>query len=1024
MPRTRVALYRGAIFLMVSVAATAQTKRPLHHRDYDGWNSIQSQVLSRDGKFLAYALFPEDGDGALVVRNLTTGKELRESAGSPPPAQDNTDVEAGAGQQGAVRTIRILFTHDNRFAIAGAFPTKADTDKARKDRKRADEMPRTGMLIVDLAAMTVTRVPDVANFQVPENGESFVAYLKGPKAGAAPAADNPADDRDDAYTQGDQGRGGRGGQAGGGAGRGRRNEYGSDLMVRDLRSASLKERTVEEVIEYSISKDAKTLVYAVASKKEETNGLYSITPGSESAANTLLAGKGHYSKITWDSNQREVAFLSDRDDAASKPAKFKVYLWNRTGAPVEIISAATPGFKNGYGIFERGAMSFSRDGSRLFVSSAPLDEIAALDRESQTGRDSSTSGSTSAQAASDEHVLADLWSWKDDYVQPMQKVRATQERSRSYRGVLNIADRKFVQVSDPSMGGLTPSDDGHVALGTDDREYRHMVDYDGTYNDVYLVDTATGARKLAFKQYRGGGGGGGRGGGGGLQFSPDGKYILAFKDKKWWSVESGSGKMMDLSGGIVDSGKKPVAFYNEEHDTPDEPGSYGSAGWTKDGKWALINDEFDVWAVSPDASASRKLTSGRAAKLQFRVARLDAPDPEEDRGIDPAKPLLFRVENIETRDTGFYTLASLQRGEPQKLLMGPRKYTALGRAKDADVVMVTATTFHDQPDIHVTDSTFKQMKKVTDANPQQAQLLWGTGELIPYRNADGVPLQAALYKPENFDPSKKYPMMIYIYERLTENVNNFVRPGPGTSINISYYVSNGYLVLTPDIVYTTGHPGQSALKCVLPAVQAVVDKGFVNRDAIGIQGHSWGGYQTAYLLTQTGLFKAAEAGAPVVNMISAYDGIRWGTGLPRQFQYEKTQSRIGGSIWEYPLRFVENSPIFMVDRITTPVLILENDGDDAVPWYQGLEFFLSLRRLGKEVYLWNYNGEKHGLRQRPTQKDYTVRMQQFFDYFLKGSDKPDWMKNGIPYIDREQEKEKINTIYATPGDVAKKDIKQ
>jgi dipeptidyl aminopeptidase/acylaminoacyl peptidase len=1025
MTRTRVALYRGAIFFTLVIAFTgaftrvamAQTKRPLQHRDYDGWNSIQSQVLSRDGKFIAYALFPEDGDGALVVRNLTTGKELRESAGSPPPAQDNTDVEAGAGQQGAVRTIRITFTHDNRFVIASAFPPKADTDKARKERKRADEMPRASMLIVDLAAMTVERVADVANFQVPENGESFVAYLKGPKAGAAPAGDNPADNNDGDRTYMDQGRGGRGGQASGG--RGRRNEYGSDLMVRDLRSASLKERTVEDVIEYSISKDAKTLVYAVASKKEETDGLYSIVPGSEAAASTLLAGKGRYSKITWDANQRELAFLSDRDDAASKPAKFKVYLWNRGGTPVETISAATPGFKSSFGIFERGAMSFSRDGSRLFVSSAPLDEIAALDRESQAGRESS--GSASAPAAGDEHVLADLWSWKDDYVQPMQKVRAAQDRSRSYRGVLNIADKKFVQVSDVSMAGLTPSDDGRMALGTDDREYRHMVDYDGTYNDVYLVDTATGARKLAFKQYRGGGGGGR--GGGGLQFSPDGKYILAFKDKKWWSVESGSGKMMDLSGGIVDAGnKKPVAFYNEEHDTPDEPGSYGSAGWTKDGKWALINDEFDVWAVAPDASASRKLTNGRALKLQFRVARLDAPDPEEDRGIDPTKPLLFRVENIETRNTGFYSLASLQRGEPQKLLMGPKKYSALGKAKDADVVMVTATTFHDQPDIHITDSTFKQMKKVTDANPQQAQLLWGTGELIPYRNADGVALQAALYKPENFDPAKKYPMMIYIYERLTENVNNFVRPGPGTSINISYYVSNGYLVLTPDIVYTTGHPGQSALKCVLPAVQAVVDKGYVNRDAIGIQGHSWGGYQTAYLLTQTGLFRAAEAGAPVVNMISAYDGIRWGTGLPRQFQYEKTQSRIGGSIWEYPLRFVENSPIFMVDRITTPVLILENDGDDAVPWYQGLEFFLSLRRLGKEVYLWNYNGEKHGLRQRPTQKDYTVRMQQFFDYFLKGSDKPDWMTNGIPYIDREQEKEKINAVYGTSGD--KKDIKQ
>jgi dipeptidyl aminopeptidase/acylaminoacyl peptidase len=993
-------------FVLTNVSFAQTAKRPLHHRDYDGWNSIQTQVLSRDGKFLAYALFPEDGDGYLVVRNIATGKEVRENAGSPPPAQDNTDVEAGAGQQGAVRTIRITFTHDNRFVVASAFPAKADTDKARKDKKPAAEMPKNSMLIVDLSAMSVSRVADVASFQVPENGESFVAYLKGPKASATPAAEGNEDgalsygrasnSADQVYS--DQGRGGRGGQAGGGGGRGgRRNEYGSDLMIRDLRSASAKERTVEDVTEFSIAKDAKTLVYAVASKKDETNGVYSFVPGNDAAANTLLAGKGKYSKITWDSNQRQMAFLSTHDGPT-----YKAYLWNRSGAPVEAVSTSTPGFKSGYGILERGQISFSRDGSRLFVSSAPLDQIAALEKES-------SATPAAAAAGGDEKVIADLWSWKDDFVQPMQKVRAAQERARSYRGVLNIATKQFVQVSDPTMNGLTPSDDGRVAMGTDDREYRHMVDYDGTYNDIYFVDTATGTRKLALKQFKGGGGGGGRGGG--LQFSPDGKYVLAFKDKKWWSIDSASGKTTDLSGKI------PAVFYNEEHDTPDEPPSYGSGGWTKDGKWALIYDMYDVWAVTPDASASRKLTNGRASKLQFRVARLDTPDPEEDRGIDPAKPLLFRVESVETRDTGFYSLASMERGEPQKLLMGPKNYQLRGKAKDADVVMMTATTFHDQPDIQITDSSFKGMKKVTDANPQQAQLLWGTGEMITYRNADGVPLQAALYKPENFDPKKKYPMMIYIYERLSQNLNAFVRPGPGTSINISYYVSNGYLVLTPDIIYTTGHPGQSALKCVLPAVQAVVDKGFVNRDAIGIQGHSWGGYQTAYLLTQTGLFKAAEAGAPVVNMISAYDGIRWGTGLPRQFQYEKTQSRIGGSIWEYPLRFVENSPIFMVDRITTPVMILENDGDDAVPWYNGLEFFLSLRRLGKEVYLWNYNGEAHGLRKRPTQKDYTVRMQQFFDYFLKGSDKPDWMTHGIPYIDREQEKEKINTVYTPTGDI-------
>jgi dipeptidyl aminopeptidase/acylaminoacyl peptidase len=403
--------------------------------------------------------------------------------------------------------------------------------------------------------------------------------------------------------------------------------------------------------------------------------------------------------------------------------------------------------------------------------------------------------------------------------------------------------------------------------------------------------------------------------------------------------------------------------------------------------------------------------------LQFRTVRMESDADEEERGIDPAKPLFLRAEDLETRDTGFYRMGSLD-AVPQKLIMSHKNYRVLSKAKDADVLMVTATTFHDEPDIYIGDSSFRDLKKVTEANPQKKELLWGTGELLHYRNADGEVLEAALYKPENFDPSKKYPMIVYLYERLSQNVNNFVNPAPGHSINIAYYVSNGYLVLTPDIVYTTGHPGESALKCILPAVQTVVDKGFVNRDAIGIQGHSWGGYQTAYLITQTNVFKAAEAGAPVANMISAYDGIRWGSGLPRQFQYEKTQSRIGGSVWEYPLRFIENSPIFMIDRVSTPVLILANDADDAVPWYQGIEFFLGLRRLGKEAYLFNYNGEPHHINRRPNQKDYTVRMQQFFDHFLKGAPEPEWMQKGIPYIDRDQEKETFNgAVYNnTEGD--------
>jgi dipeptidyl aminopeptidase/acylaminoacyl peptidase len=286
------------------------------------------------------------------------------------------------------------------------------------------------------------------------------------------------------------------------------------------------------------------------------------------------------------------------------------------------------------------------------------------------------------------------------------------------------------------------------------------------------------------------------------------------------------------------------------------------------------------------------------------------------------------------------------------------------------------------------------LRKISDANPQKKDLLWGTAELVRYKNLDGVELKGTLYKPETFSHDKKYPLLVYIYERLSQNVHRFRDPAVGTSINVPTYVSNGYLVLEPDIVYTVGYPGQSALKCVLPAIQAVVDMGIVDENAIGIQGHSWGGYQIAYMVTQTGRFKAAIAGAPVANMTSAYSGIRWGTGLPRQFQYERTQSRIGGTLWQYPTRFIENSPVFMADRVKTPLLMLHNDQDDAVPWYQGIEYFLALRRLGKEVYLCNYNGELHGLRQRVNQKDWSRKMMEFFDHHLKGKPAPAWMEKG------------------------------
>ena len=260
-------------------------------------------------------------------------------------------------------------------------------------------------------------------------------------------------------------------------------------------------------------------------------------------------------------------------------------------------------------------------------------------------------------------------------------------------------------------------------------------------------------------------------------------------------------------------------------------------------------------------------------------------------------------------------------------------------------------------------------------------------------------MKGLLYKPENFDPAKKYPMIVYYYERYSDKLNSHYVPSPSRStVNFPYYNSNGYIVFVPDITYTTGHPGTDAYNSIMSGTLELMKRPYIDAANMGLQGQSWGGYQTAFMVTQTGMFKAAMAGAPVSNMTSAYGGIRWESGVVREFQYEHGQSRIGGTLWDKRDLFIENSPIFFADRITTPLLIMSNDTDGAVPWYQGIELFTAMRRLGKPAWLLSYNGEEHNLTKRPNRQDLSIRMSQFFDHFLKGGPEPKWMKEGIPAV--------------------------
>src|SRR5258706_508683 len=900
-----------AIALLVtsfSYALGQETRRALTHQDYDSWHSIQSPQISRDGKFIAYAFMAQDGDSEIVVRNLASVAEWRAPRGYRPPAPPPDDSLPNVAELIAAnaRLVRPAFTADSRFVVFSIEPTKAEVNKAKKDKKKPEDMKKNALGIMDTTTGQVTRIEKVKSFQVPEDGSGFIAYLLEPK---------PDPTRGSSPTV-------REGSSSSSAPAAKKKEYGGDLVLRNMTSGT--ERTFNDALDYTLGKDARALVFAVSSRKEETNGLYAVATQNDAAPVALLDGKGKYLKPSWDEDQTELAFISDRDDAEAKQPKFKVYLWNRNasanaiegassstiregsdrnhaGAPTtnaaEIVSTSSPGFRKDFVVSEKANLGFSLDGSHLFMGTAPPPDPEK---------------NPSEETPSDEKVLVDLWHWKDDYIQPIQKVRAEQERNRSYRATYLIKEKKFVQLADEAMESVSPSNDGRYAIGADNHAYRIMNDYDPGLSDYYLVNINDGTRKLVGQKQRFG-----------ASLSPGAKYSIFFDGKDWNSFSIADGRTVNLTRSLG------ANFFNEENDEPATPPSYGFAGWTKDDREVLLYDRYDVWQVSPDGSNAKNLTDGvgRRDKIVFRYVRLD---PKE-RSIDPAKPLLLHVANEETRYSGFYR-DRINGGLPEKLVMGAKDFNNPTKAKDANVLMLTASRFDEFPDIWVTGPGFKDLKKVSNGDAQRAPFKGGSAELVSFKNTDGVPLKGVLLKPDNFDPKKKYPMIIYIYEKLTQGRHAFRNPGPGTSINPTYYVSNGYLVFMPDIVYSTGYPGQSALKCVLPGIQAVVDRGCVDENAIGIQGHSWGGYQIAYMITQTNRFKAVEAGAPVANITSAYDGMR----------------------------------------------------------------------LGKEVYLFNYNGELHGIRKRANQKDFTVRMQQFFDHHLKGAPEPEWMVKGVPYLERDK----------------------
>jgi dipeptidyl aminopeptidase/acylaminoacyl peptidase len=502
--------------------------------------------------------------------------------------------------------------------------------------------------------------------------------------------------------------------------------------------------------------------------------------------------------------------------------------------------------------------------------------------------------------------------------------------------------------------------------------------------DYYLIDVKTGTRKKIIEGLSGD-----------ATASPNGKYIIYFDQAKsnWYTYTIATGKVTQLNSTMT------VKLVDEENDVPDNPSAYGIAAWTEEDKTVLIYDRYDIWEFSPEGkNPPKNMTNGfgRQNSLTFRYQKLDP----ESRFLGKKETIIMDALNNNTKENGFYKANVGDTKNPELIVMAKFKYSNLVKAKDAEEYIYDKGNYSISPDVYVAKD-LKTEVKLSNTNPQQQNYNWGTAELVNWETPKGYKSKGILYKPENFDPAKKYPMIVYFYEKLSDGLYAYNAPAPTPSrLNIPFFVSNGYLVFAPDISYEKGYPGKSAEEFINSGVESLKKNAWVDGTKIGIQGQSWGGYQVAHLITRTNMYAAAWSGAPVVNMTSAYGGMRWESGMNRQFQYEKTQSRIGATLWEKPDLYIENSPLFSLPKVNTPVVIMANDADGAVPWYQGIEMFNGLRRLGKPVWMLNYNNEAHNLVQRQNRKDIQIREQQFFDYYLKGAKAPAWMTSGVPATEK------------------------
>ncbi|MDX1907212.1 MAG: prolyl oligopeptidase family serine peptidase [Bacteroidia bacterium] len=822
-----------------------------------------------------------------------------------------------------------------------AFSIKPYADSVRKGqlaKLKADKLPKDslGIWLPDKARLI--RVPLVKSFKVARDGGDWVAFLQ----------DKTAVPKDTSTRE-----------------KKKTPEYGPLVLMRPVDSAVY---TFASVTDYALSDNGSLAGWITAMGDSIDSAAVWICSPGQGPARCLHRGPGKITQLAMDKSGTQIAFLYSAD--TTDAPVYTLWYWQAGDSTArQVLDETTSGMPAGWTVSAHYLPVFSENAQYLMLGTAPRPVLPPKDTLTE-----------------DEKVRLDVWHWQDARIQPHQLKQKESDLTYTWLARWEPGTSTFVQLGDTTVRQVRMLRKGNspVFLGLDDQPYQQLVSWEAhSYRDVYVRDIRGSWEKILTKHPQD------------VDISPDGGYIVWYdsQDSAWYSWSRADRSRQCLTCGI------PVAWYDEDHDTPSDPSPYGIAGFSADDRFVLIGDRYDLWKLDmkgQDRPVCLTQGTGRESRIRYQYIRLDRENP----WVEPV--LLLTGFHEVSRQMGVYRVRLDGKKTVQTLTVSAHTYNGFVRARKSDRLIWQRSDFYTCPDLWTGDTDFRSVTRLTDANPQQRDFRWGQVRLVSWKRPDGLPLEGLLYTPANMTPGQQYPMIVYYYELSSDGLNTYVTPRPSRStVNASYYTSNGYVIFMPDIRYRTAQPGEDAYEAVMSGVDHLLRTySFIDSTRMGLQGQSWGGYQTAYIVTRTDRFAAAMAGAPVSNMTSAYGGIRWGTGLSRMFQYEETQSRIGATLWEDPAAYLRNSPLFSVPQIGTPLLIMHNDQDGAVPWYQGIELFVAMRRLAKPAWMLTYNGEDHNLTRRANMVDLTIRMRQFFDHYLQGAPMPPWMSAGIPAVDK------------------------